>query len=97
MKPKAPIQRGSQCLASNFAGALAENSSMKALLRARETTEPDDDDGEKAEGYQPKAVIRLRCYACAGSGWLELVEQGEREGRLVRCVACGGSGKVAVK
>ncbi len=69
---------------------------MKALLRVREPSESEDDDGE-VDSYRPKAVLRLRCYACAGTGKLELLEQGERQGRIVRCIACGGSGKVEVK
>jgi hypothetical protein len=95
MKPNAPIQRAATP-ASNFARALAENEGMKALLRAREQTESDDDD-EQADHYRPRAVLRMRCYACAGSGKLELTFEGEKKGRLVRCIACDGSGKVAVE
>ncbi len=87
---------GASEAASNFAGALAEKDSMKALLRARESTESDEDD-EQEDGHQPKAVLRMRCYACGGRGKLELVEQGDRTGRIVRCIACGGTGKVLVK
>jgi hypothetical protein len=94
MKPNAPIQRAAT-QTSNFARALSEKDSMKALLRAREQTESDDD--EQADHYRPKAVLRMRCYACAGSGKLELTFEGERKGRLVRCIACDGSGKVAVE
>jgi len=83
-------------VASNFAGPLAEKDSMKALLRALEPAGSDDDD-EQPEHYRPKAVLRMRCYACAGSGRLEVIEEGESQGRVVRCIACGGTGKVAVE
>ena len=39
----------------------------------------------------------MRCYACAGSGKLEIVEKGARTGKIVRCIACGGTGKVIVE
>jgi hypothetical protein len=87
---------GPRCPASNFAGALAEKNRMKGLLRVREPNESEDDDDDQVDSYRPNAVLRLRCYACAGTGKLELLEQGERQGRIVRCIACGGSGKVEV-
>ncbi len=71
---------------------------MRLLLRAREETESDDeDDAPKQDRYRPKPVLRMRCYACAGSGKLEIVEKGARTGKIVRCIACGGTGKVIVE
>ncbi len=76
---------------------------LRALPRAREQTESQDDDGKDGDDaaasvpYQAKRkLLKMRCYACAGSGRLELLEGGASNGRIVRCIACGGTGKIAM-
>lgn len=78
---------------------------MKALrwrLRAHEQTESDGDDDDRDERPAPsreparRKLLRLRCYVCAGSGKLEILDGGARDGKLVRCIACGGTGRVTV-
>jgi hypothetical protein len=76
---------------------------LRALLRAREQTESQDDEGggdddaPAAKAYRAKQkLLKMRCYACAGSGRIELLENGASMGRLVRCIACGGTGKIAM-
>jgi DnaJ-class molecular chaperone len=76
---------------------------LRALLGAREQTESQDDEVEgdddaaasKARQARRK-LLKMRCYACAGSGRIELLENGARIGRLVRCIACGGTGKIVM-
>jgi hypothetical protein len=73
---------------------------MKALLRVRDQPESEDhkdDESEQKERGWERPVLRMRCYACAGSGRLEVVGKGARRGRIVRCIACGGTGKVTVE
>jgi hypothetical protein len=85
--------------AGNIRGHLAEKACMKALLRAREQTESDDDrddDPQPADRYCPRPVLRMRCYACAGSGKQEILDPATRIGRIVRCIACRGTGRVTV-
>jgi hypothetical protein len=76
---------------------------MQALLWARDT---ESDDGGRPENqinsddrYQPapKPLLRLRCFACAGSGKLWVTEASSPGGRPARCVACHGTGRVDVK
>lgn len=76
---------------------------LRALLWAREQTESHDDEGKHDDdaaasvAYQAKRkLLKMRCYACAGSGRLELLELGANTGRVVRCVACGGTGRIAM-
>jgi hypothetical protein len=76
---------------------------LRALLGAREQTESEDDNSEgdddaaASKAYRAKQkLLKMRCYACAGSGRIELLENGASIGRLVRCIACGGAGKIAM-
>jgi len=72
---------------------------MRALVRAREQTDESDDEPDPRR-YQPKPrqVLRMRCYACAGTGKLEVIDDPSRRvGRIVRCIACRGTGQVVVK
>jgi len=85
---------------SNFGGAMAEKAPMRALLRARETESEDDDrlDSEPhSDDDSPKPFLRLRCFACAGTGKLWVSDENSPRGRQARCVACGGTGRVDVK
>jgi len=77
---------------------------LRALLWAREQTESGgddrDDDGNASippTSPSKRKLLRMRCYACAGTGRLELVENRAKPGRVVRCIACGGTGKIAVE
>lgn len=77
---------------------------LRALLGAREQTESQDDDGEGDDDAAPskahqakRKLLKMRCYACAGSGRIELLEIGANVGRIVRCIACGGTGKISVE
>jgi hypothetical protein len=83
---------------------------FKAPPLAREETENGDGDGEEddeASGqsgrYHRKRgrPLAIRCYACAGSGKLEIAdlrpEGGLRNARPVRCIACHGTGRVPVR
>jgi hypothetical protein len=76
---------------------------MRALLRvllwAREPTDSDDGDSDRRrERHEtPKrGLLRMRCYACAGSGRLEMVDDPTRPARQVRCIACRGTGRVTI-
>jgi DnaJ-class molecular chaperone len=80
---------------------------MNVLCRACEQIESDDDeqrDRSDPDGYKnkPRRVLRMRCYACAGTGMLEVVfhrfHRGDpgRSGRVVRCIACQGTGRVLI-
>jgi len=80
-----------------------------ALLWARETSDSDDDGPRNgdAEGADPdaandngplaKTLLRMRCFACGGSGRLEIADEDCPRGRTVRCVACHGKGRVLLK
>ncbi|HEX7501050.1 MAG TPA: hypothetical protein VF524_12210 [Polyangia bacterium] len=87
----------------NFGAAVAEKASMQILLRARETESDDDDQpddkAESAVEYEPapKPLLRLRCFACAGTGELWVTDATCPLGRSARCVACHGTGHVEVK
>jgi hypothetical protein len=73
---------------------------LRGQLRAREQTESDDDDDQHVPVYRPpprRKLLRLRCYVCAGTGRLEILDGGPKDGRLVRCIACGGTGRVTVE
>jgi hypothetical protein len=85
---------------------------LLALLWARETSGPDDDgpwngddgDARRADedaandnGPLAKTLLRMRCFACGGSGRLEVTDEGCPRGRTVRCVACHGRGRVFLK
>ena len=82
---------------------MAEKGLMRMLLRARETESEDDDrpdtEPDSDHEYQPapKSLLRLRCYACEGSGKLWVTDAVRPGGRFARCVACHGTGRVAVK
>jgi hypothetical protein len=82
---------------------MAEKVPMRALLRARETESEDGDPpGTELEGddaYQPapRSLLRLRCFACEGSGKLWVSDAIRPGGRFARCVACHGTGRVDVK
>lgn len=79
---------------------MAEKAPMRALLRARETESEDDDQPESdGDDYQtaPKPLLRLRCFACAGSGKLWVTDENNPGGRFARCVACHGTGRVDVR
>ncbi len=76
---------------------------LRALSWAREQTDSNDDEEKRDDdaaasvAYQAKRkLLKMRCYACAGSGRLELLELGADTGRIVRCVACGGTGKITM-
>jgi hypothetical protein len=90
-------------LASNKGQVLAEKDRMRVLLRACEQTESDDDqqsDEPSPKRYrpEPRRVLWVRCYACAGSGQLEVIDDpSSNRGRIVRCIACRGTGSVAIK
>ena len=77
--------------------------SMRALGWAREQTESDEsDDGEsedeRNDTHRPgRRLLSMRCYVCAGTGQLEMVDDPRRPGRPVRCIACRGTGRVIVK
>ena len=87
----------------NFGGAVAEKVSMQVLPRARETESDDDDQpsnrAENAVEYEPapRPLLRLRCFACAGTGELWVTDATCPGGRSARCVACHGTGRVEVK
>jgi hypothetical protein len=76
---------------------------LRALLGAREQTDSQDDgegddDAKASKAYRAKRkLLQMRCYACAGSGRIELLENGASVGRIVRCIACGGTGKITMK
>jgi hypothetical protein len=87
----------------NFVRAMAEKACMRALLRARDTEsddgdQPDDDSGSD-DKYQrtPKPLLRMRCFACAGTGKLWVTDANAPDGRLAQCIACHGAGRVKVK
>jgi hypothetical protein len=78
-----------------------------ALLRARESSGPDDgdhgddqsdDEAANDNRYQarPGSPLRMRCSACRGSGQLALTDEICPRGRMVRCIACHGFGRVWV-
>ena len=80
---------------------MAEKALMRALLHARET-EDDDQPERELDGdddYQPapRPLLRLRCFACEGSGKLWVTDAIRPGGRFARCVACHGTGRVDVK
>ena len=87
----------------NFRGAMAEKACMPVLLRARETESDDDDKAAgKAEHdveYEPapRPLLRLRCFACSGTGELWVTDATCPQGRSARCVACHGTGRIEVK
>jgi hypothetical protein len=77
---------------------------MRALLRARDTEsdedeqpEGDDAGGDKRYLPKPKPLLRMRCFACAGTGKLWVIDSISPNGRVARCVACRGTGRVEVK
>jgi len=86
----------------NFGRVVTEKACMQALLRA-EDGEPDDEqqpEGDSsAQAYRPtpKPILRMRCYACAGSGKIRVTDSSSLAGRQARCVACRGTGRVEVK
>jgi hypothetical protein len=82
---------------------MTEKAPMRVLLRARDTESDDDElpDGDASENEQyrpkPKPLLRMRCFACAGTGNLWIVDSISPSGRYARCVACCGTGRVEVK
>ena len=87
----------------NFDRAMAEKAPMRALLYARETESDDggqcDSEPGSGDDYRPtpKPFLRLRCFACAGSGKLWITDENSPRGRPARCVACRGMGRVDVR
>jgi DnaJ-class molecular chaperone len=71
---------------------------------AKDSSESDDEDcpdDETRKPYLPRRVspfrLRLRCYACNGSGKLWVRDQVFPSGREAPCVVCRGSGRVPLK
>jgi hypothetical protein len=82
---------------------MSEKDFMRALLRAREVESEDNEppgtesEGDAAYRTAPRPLLRLRCFACEGSGKLWVTDAIRPGGRFARCVACHGTGRVDVK